>query len=386
MEKIFIHVDMDAFFASIEQRDHPEWKGKPVIVGGNPNEKRSVVSTCSYEARLFGVHSAMPIQKAALLCPQAIFTHPNLKHYHQVSEQIMNILKNYSPDVNALSIDEANLDLTGTEGLFGPAEQVAKKIQNEIFSKTALTVSIGMASTKYLAKIASEINKPNGFYRIENGKEQDFMLSLPLKKVWGIGEKTLKKLNSFGIFTTKQIFEKSLDVLKAKLGVASGEFLYNVVRGKEIFSSEPPATRSISAENTYPVDLNDLYTIETKLLELCQTIMLRLLSEKSNGKTIFIKIRYEDFSTVTIQETSQDFITSVDYLFTRVKNIFEKKYIKNKGVRLLGVGISNLQFTENIHEQALFTFGEEKKFEVEKAILKIQNKNPNVKITKARLL
>lgn len=385
-EKIFIHVDMDAFFASIEQHDNPSYKGKPVIVGGDLNETRSVVSTCSYEARKFGVHSAMPLQKAYKLCPNGIFVKTNMKRYCEVSASIMEILKNFSPDVNALSIDEASVDLTGTEKLFGPPEKTAEKIRTEIKSKTGLTVSIGMAQNHYLAKIASEVNKPDGFFRIYPGKEIDFMLNLPLKKVWGIGDKTLKKLNSFGIFSTKQLYEKSLEILTMKFGSASGKFLYNVVRGIETLELQKPSSRSISAENTFPFDLTDLYTEETKLLELCQTVMFRLLKEKSNGKTISLKIRYEDFSTVSVQETLDEYITSTDFLFSRVKNLFEKKVIHSKGIRLLGVGISNLEYTSEIHQQNLFDFGETKKQAVENAIMKIQGKNPELKIVKARLL
>ena len=328
----------------------------------------------------------MPLQKAYKLCPNGIFVKTNMKRYCEVSASIMEILKNFSPDVNALSIDEASVDLTGTEKLFGPPEKTAEKIRTEIKSKTGLTVSIGMAQNHYLAKIASEVNKPDGFFRIYPGKEIDFMLNLPLKKVWGIGDKTLKKLNSFGIFSTKQLYEKSLEILTMKFGSASGKFLYNVVRGIETLELQKPSSRSISAENTFPFDLTDLYTEETKLLELCQTVMFRLLKEKSNGKTITLKIRYEDFSTVSVQETLDEYITSTDFLFSRVKNLFEKKVIHSKGIRLLGVGISNLEYTSEIHQQNLFDFGETKKQAVENAIMKIQGKNPELKIVKARLL
>ena len=167
---------MDAFFASVEQRDHPEWKGKPVIVGGLPGEPRSVVSTASYEARKFGVHSAMPVFKAVKLCPDGIFTHGNHRHYAEISMQIMQILSKYSPDLRQVSIDEASLDLTGTELLFGEPDALALKIQKEIFNETKLTVSIGLASNAYLAKLASEVNKPNGFFAIPMGQEENFML------------------------------------------------------------------------------------------------------------------------------------------------------------------------------------------------------------------
>lgn len=377
---------MDAFFASVEQKDHPEWKGKPVIVGGLPGELRSVVSTASYEARTYGVHSAMPVSQAYKLCPDGIYTHGNMKRYSEVSNQIMNILKNYSPDVDQLSIDEACVELTGTEKLFGPYAETAEKIKSEILEKTGLTVSIGMASTRYIAKIASEVNKPDGFFRVNSGDEEKFMLSLPLKKVWGIGDKTLQKLNTLGIFTTKQVHEKSLELLIKNFGKAGGQFLYNTVRGLETMESSKPQNRSISAETTFPIDLTDLYTEETMLMELCQTIMHRLLNEHSQGKTVCVKIRYGDFTTVSIQETSFDYITSSDDLFERAKKLFESKVISSKGIRLLGAGISNLEYTDEKPEQFLFDFGQKKKQAVENAILKIQKKNPGVSITKARLL
>ena len=382
--KVFLHVDMDAFFASIEQRDHPEWKGKPVIVGGLPGDRRSVVSTASYEARKFGVHSAMPTSKAYELCPQGIYTRGNYRHYSEVSEAIMEILKSFTPDVNQLSIDEASLDITGTEMLFGPPEILAKKIKEEIFKETALTVSCGLASSAYLAKLASEVNKPDGLYRIPQGKEENFMLHLPLKKIIGIGDKTLSKLNKNGFFTTKDIYEKPAELLKIIFGQSMGQFLYNVVRGIESESSGN-TSHSLSNEKTFPYDLNDLYTIETSLLELCEEVMFRLLREKHYAKTVFIKIRYEDFSTITVQETLQEYITSSDMLFETVKKLFEKKYNYEKGIRLLGVGFQNIEEECSTIQASLFDFGEKKKMAVENAILKLSEKHPETKIQKARL-
>ena len=176
MKKYYLHVDLDAFFASVEILDNPNYKGKPVIVGGLPEDRRSVVSTASYEARKFGVHSAMPTTLAKKLCPNGIYIRPRMKRYHEKSQEVMNIFKEFSPDIQQISVDEAFIDLTGTEKLFGSPEETAKKIKSLVKEKTGLTVSVGLANTKYLAKIASEINKPDGFFYIPEGEEQNFML------------------------------------------------------------------------------------------------------------------------------------------------------------------------------------------------------------------
>lgn len=376
---------MDAFFASVEQRDHPEWRGKPLIVGGLPGEPRSVVSTASYEARKFGVHSAMPVFKAVKLCPDGIFVHGNHKHYSEISMQIMQILSKYSPDVRQISIDEASIEMTGTELLFGEPDEAALKIQKEIFDATQLTVSIGLAANAYLAKLASEVNKPNGFYAIPMGKEEDFMLSLPLKKVWGIGTKTLEKLNKNGFFTTKDIFLRSKEFLVSTFGECAGNFLFNSVRGIET-PSKGPSAHSISNEITFPEDITNIYTAETALMELCHSIMFRILKEESFSKTVFLKIRYDDFSTFTVQQTFSEYVTSTDDLFEKLKSIFEKKYENGRGIRLLGAGLENIQGKDAPIQEVLFDFGEKKKQAVENAILKLSSKHPEIKIQKARTL
>ncbi len=384
-KKCFLHIDMDAFFASVEQRDHPEWRGKPLIVGGLPGEPRSVVSTASYEARKYGVHSAMPVFKAVKLCPNGIFIHGNHKHYSEVSMQIMQILSKYSPDLHQVSIDEASMEMTGTELLFGEPDKVALKIQKEIFEQTKLTVSIGLASNSYLAKLASEVNKPNGFFAIPNGQEENFMLSLPLKKVWGIGTKTLEKLNRNGFFTTKDIYLRSREFLVSSFGDCTGNFLYNTVRGIET-PTKGPSAHSISNEITFPEDITNVYTAETALMELCYSIMFRILREESFSRTVFLKIRYDDFSTFTVQQTFSEYITSTDDLFEKLKSIFEKKYENGRGIRLLGAGLENIQGKDAPVQEVLFDFGEKKKQAVENAILKLSSKHPEIKIQKARTL
>ena len=383
----FLHIDLDAFFASVEQMDNPEYRGKPVIVGGMPGERRSVVSTCSYEARKYGVHSAMPVFQAHRLCPDGIYVHPRMKRYAELSYKVMSIFQDYSPDVQQMSIDEAFLDITGTEGLFGPPEETARKIKERVRNETGLTVSVGLAPTKYLAKIASDMNKPDGLYIIQPGKEQDFMLSIPLKKVFGIGKKSQEKLKKSGFNTTRDIFNQPLDVLNFIFGQNQGTFLYNAVRGleTETFSSKPKS-HSISSETTFYDDISDLYTLETKLLELCHGIMFRLIKDQCFSKTIMIKIRYEDFTTVSIQRTYDKNILIIDDLYAKAKSLLEEKINSGTSVRLLGLGFENITDKEKDIQLELFDDGTEKKQAVEKAILNLEQKHPEIKIQKARLL
>lgn len=383
----YLHVDLDAFFASVEQLDNPQYRGKPVIVGGKPGDKRSVVSTASYEARKFGVHSAMPVAKAYQLCPQGIFVHGRMKRYAELSYQIMNIFRDFSPDVQQISIDEAFIDLTGTEKLFGPPQETAYKIKSMVKEQTGLTVSVGLAPTKYLAKIASDMNKPDGFYCIEEGQEQSFMLNLPLKKVWGIGDKTLEALKTSGLRTTRDVYEKSEQALIFMFGQNTGSFLYNVVRGLEVVDFDRKTkSHSISNETTFPYDVTDSYTAETTILELCHCVMFRLLREKGFSKTVMVKIRYEDFSTVSIQQTYSDYVLTLDSLYSRAKELFEHKYEKGRGIRLIGIGLENIDTTQKPSQPSLFDDGSEKKQNVEKAILKLEKKHPEIKIHKARML
>ena len=385
-ERRFLHIDMDAFFASVEQHDHPEWKGKPVIIGGLPSERRSVVSTASYEARKYGVHSAMPAAEAYRLCPQGIFTPVRMERYAEVSAAVMELIAEFSPDVRRLSIDEACLDITGTEGLFGPPEQLMRTIKAKIGERTGLTASIGIASTRYLAKMASEINKPDGFYSIPSGGEQDFMLSMPLEKIWGIGKKTRARLNAAGIHSAKDIYDQPQNVLSLMFGAAMGAFLFNTVRGKETERQSPPS-HSLSAETTYAYDLEDRYAAETALMELCQTVMFRLLEKKLCSRTVTVKIRYEDFTTFSVSATEESVITSADDLFTRAKAAFERKYDSKKGIRLLGVAAEHVMDAAKAgRQEVLFDFGEKRKQAVEEAILKLQSKHPDIKIKKARLI
>ncbi len=387
MQKVFFHIDLDAFFASVEQLDHPEYKGKPVIIGGKPGDRRCVVSTASYEARAFGVHSAMPLTTACQLCPQAFFLRGNMKRYHELSHQVMQIFSDYSPDVRQMSIDEAFLDMTGTERLFGSPEQTAQKIKAQVLEQTGLTVSIGVASTMYVSKIASGYKKPDGLTVIPPGTEEEFMCSLPLDKVWGVGTKTLEHIRSAGIRTTKQLYKQKLNSLVVLFGNNTGTFLYSAMRGnKDMVFGEEAKNHSISSETTYDFDLTDLYTIESALMQLAETVLWRMHDENVRSRTVALKIRYEDFTTVSVQETQDVPVRTADDLFERSKKLFEKKYERGRGIRLLGLSVDHVESRDTPFQGQLFDDGVTKKSKVEDAIFSLQKKHPELSVRKARLL
>lgn len=384
---VFLHVDLDAFFASVEQLDFPEYRGKPVIVGGKPGDRRSVVSTCSYEARKFGVHSAMSTAKAYELCPQGIYVYGRMYRYHEKSCEVMTILSEFSPDVQQMSIDEAFIDITGTERLFGIPDETAKKLKKRVFDETGLTISVGIASNKYIAKIASGMSKPDGLFHVKNGEEEHFMLSLPLEKIWGVGTKTRERLHTAGFFNAQSIHNASLPLLKSIFGECTAGFLFHAVRGKEVETFDhKTSSKSISEERTFEYDISDTYALETILMELSQDIFFRLLREQLHSKTVHLKIRYEDFTTVSIQETQKTVFSTSESLFDKARELFYKKYEKGRGIRLLGAGVQNVEKGLGEDQQELFDFGQVKIQKLEKTILSIKEQNPNIPLKKARLL
>ncbi|MDR1803203.1 MAG: DNA polymerase IV [Treponema sp.] len=381
----FIHADLDAFYASVEQLDNPEYRGKPVIVGGLPGDRRSVVSAASYEARKYGVHSAMPTAQAYKLCPEGIFVRGRMDRYHEKSAEIMAIFKDFSPDVEQLSIDEAFLDITGTEKLFGPPEDTAKRLKATITEKTGLTVSVGIASNKYIAKIASGISKPNGLFVIAPGEEEKFMRSLPVGKIWGAGEKTQEIFKKHGLKTCDDIYRLSQKTLASMFGNALGTFLYRAVRGEpaETFDRER-GSHSMSAERTFAYDLYDEFVIESALLDICETLLFRLLSGQVESATISLKIRYSDFSTETFRETFQEAILTLNDFYKHVLDLFHRKYQRNMGIRLIGAGLINLNRSNSLHQGDLFSEEKDKERRLEESILKINSKHPGAALRRSR--
>lgn len=386
MTPYFLHVDMDAFFASVEQHDNSALLGLPLIIGALPGERRGVVSTASYEARKYGVHSAMPISQAYRLCPKGIYMKPRMARYSEVSSVIMNIFEEFSPDVVQMSIDEASIDLTGTERLFGSPCDTAMMIKKRVLDEVGLTISAGLASNAYVAKMASEYKKPDGFFQVPAGKEEEFMLQLPLNKVWGIGAVTLARLKSAGIRTTRDVHAMTEGTLKVMFGNACGVFLYNAVRGKEAkhFAQER-ASHSISCERTFDIDVVSVYAAETAIMELCYQVAFRMRKENVTSSTVFVKLRYDDFETVSIRE-SQGTVTSLDDLFDRCRALFEKKYELSRGLRLVGVGVDNT--AQYIGEQRdLFTSEkDDRRRAIEEAIVNIHKRQPSVKIKRGRMI
>lgn len=386
-EPVFFHVDLDAFFASVEQLDHPEYRGKPVIVGGEVG-KRGVVSTCSYEARKFGVHSAMPMGKAVALCPDGIYVRGDMSRYHEKSREVMRIFCDFSPGVQQMSIDEAFLDMTGTERLFGKACETARRLKERVRSETGLTVSVGVAPNRYIAKIASGLSKPDGLVVVPLGGEAAFMAGLRLKDVWGVGEKSRARLEAAGLASVTSLLGCSERLLQGILGAAGGSFLHAVLRGNDpgLFVGEA-SSHSLSTERTFGEDVTDRDTIDTALLELSSEVMFRMLDEGLSGKTVHLKIRYGDFRTVSIQETADRSVNDSVDLFERVRALFARKYEPGEPVRLLGVGLHNVTEGKGADQMYLFDSGNaEKKRKVEEAVHELARKRGKRLVTKARLI
>jgi len=383
-EKVFFHVDIDAFFASVEQLDNPEYRGKPVIVGGQ--SERGVVSTCSYEARQFGVHSAMPILQAKKLCPSGIFLRGRMGRYHEKSKEVMSIFKNFTPEVKQISVDEAFLNMTGMEKILGKPKDSALLLKKTVKEKTGLTVSIGCAQTKYIAKIASGRSKPDGLFIVPAGTEIDFMKSLSLKDIWGVGGKTRERLIAAGLTTVSQIFNSSEHLLQSILGNASGSFLFQAVRGElyDIFSDDVKS-HSISTERTFEHDLFSHSDIDDVMFYLASELMYRIFDEKVKGKTVSVKIRYNDFTTVSVQSTGE-VVNDTQDLFERAKELFYKKFDNKTPIRLLGLCIMNVESDAPETQTELF-YSEKniKKRKIEETMYQLTKKEGKNILKPARL-
>lgn len=375
-EPLFFHVDLDAFFASVEMLDHPEYIGKPLIIG-KPGP-RSVASTCSYEARKYGVHSAMPMVTALKLCPQAICVWGNMKRYSEKSKEIMAILKDFAPGFQQASIDEAYLDMSGTERLYGSAGKAALTLKKRVKESSGLTISIGIAPSRFLAKLASDYRKPDGITLVKKGEEERFIDAVGLKKLWGVGKSTLAELEKRHIRDTTTLRSLPLDYLENTFGHASGAYLYKVVRGVDpgIYSGESK-THSISTENTFYPDLFGKEAIDTFLLEMSEEIMFRSLDEHFMARTVGVKIRYGDFTTVSIQTTPAEGIYSSQDVYRISRELFWKKF-NGQGIRLLGVGLYQLYEGDAPEQGELFAQSSEKQRALEKTILRIREKGGRI--------
>ncbi len=378
-----LHVDMDAFFAAVEQRDNPEIRGKPVIIGGTFLEKRGVVSTASYEAREYGVHSAMPIIQAKKLCPHGIYLQGRMSKYKEVSREIFKILFHYTPLVEKLSIDEAFLDLKGCHRLFGNSKEIGKKIKEEIKEKTGLTASVGIAPNKFLAKLASDMEKPDGFVIIREDEIEKTLDSMPVGNLWGVGRETEKILQKKGIKTVGMLKNVSLANLESLLG-KMGKRLYYLARGQDDREVVPSVDiKSISHEETFSESLTDKKEIFAELLSLTQKVVHRLRNRNLLGNTVFIKVRYDNFQTVTRRKTLTSPVNNINDIYYSGRKLLAENDLLGKPIRLLGIGIGNLCNSSN-KQLSLFVGTEKEK--LSNTVEKIKNKFGEESIKRARNL
>lgn len=352
MARTILHVDMDAFYASIEQRDHPELLGKPVIVGGSP-EERGVVSAASYEARRYGVRSAMPMAQARRLCPEGVFLPVRMARYRQVSSQVMAILHCFTPLVEKLSVDEAFLDVTGSEALFGSGVEIARAIKERIRSELSLTASVGVAPNKFLAKVASDLRKPDALVVVPPEGVEEFLSTLPVSRLWGVGPATERSLRRLGIQTIGQLAAYPVETLRRRLGRA-GEALHRLARGEDDRPVEPSTeVKSIGRETTFPEDIGDTETLERVLLGLSEEVGARLRREGVCGRTVTLKLRFSNFTTLTRSRSLPEATALAEKIYPVALALFRGVERPLK-VRLLGVTVSNLSPGQAARQLSLF--------------------------------
>ncbi|MCA9730041.1 MAG: DNA polymerase IV [Candidatus Eisenbacteria bacterium] len=339
--RVIAHVDMDAFYASIEIRDDPSLAGKPVVVGGGA-DTRGVVSAASYEARVFGVHSAMPMAQAVRLCPDLIRIPVDMAKYQAVSRQIMEILRSFSPCIEPLSLDEAFLDLTGCEYVFGPPERIARRIKETIRERTALTASVGVAPVKFVAKIASDLEKPDGLVIVEPERLVPFLLPLPITRLWGVGPRTKDALTAIGIRTIGQLARTEVRRLQARFGI-HGEHLHRLAHGLDERDVVPDwDAKSYSHEETFARDQEEPELLYAVLLDQSVRVARRLRRDGVVGRTVQLKLRYPDFTTLTRQRALSGATSDEDRIYETSRQLFDHVWTRQP-VRLLGVGVSAIQ-------------------------------------------
>ena len=347
-----IHLDMDAFYPAVEVLDNPELRGKPVIVGGS--RERGVVSSASYEARAFGVHSAQPTATAARLCPNAIFLRGRMHRYREVSKQIFEIFLRFTPLVEPLSIDEAFLDVTGSERLLGDPVQIAKTIKATVLDETGLTVSAGVAPSKFVAKIASDMDKPDGLTVVEPHKVRVFLDPLPMKKMWGVGKVTQKALARLNIHTFKDLRLFRPDFLERKFG-KNGPRMHLLAMGMDERNVETEhEIKSVGHERTFMHDIMDSGDAKKALLGLATQVARRMRRKKMTGKTVSLKVKYYDFKQITRAKTLAEFTDDGLEIYGAACDLLQKTQVGKRPVRLLGISLSQLSFVHAVGQLSLF--------------------------------
>jgi DNA polymerase-4 len=336
-----IHIDMDAFYASVEQRDNPEYRGKPLVVGGLPQGRGGVVATASYEARKFGIRSAMPSKQALQLCPHALFVRPRFAAYKEVSQKIREIFSRYTDLIEPLSLDEAYLDVTTDKLNIGSAIDIAKQIKQAIKDELQLTASAGVSINKFVAKTASDINKPDGLTFIGPSAIEAFMEKLPVEKFFGVGKVTAQKMKNMGLHTGEDLKKLTEDELTRHFGKA-GRFYYQIVRGIDNREVQPHReTKSLAAEDTFPYDLTTTEEMEAELDKIAQTVCNRLQTYQLKGRTLTLKIKYSDFKQITRNQSFPAGFNDLETVCATAKRLLAATEPDDKKVRLLGISLSN---------------------------------------------
>jgi DNA polymerase-4 len=342
MARRIIHIDLDAFFVSVEQAENPQLKGKPVVVGGRP-QRRGVVASASYEARAFGLYAGMPLTTASRFCPQAIFIQGSFPKYREASQRFMTILADFSPYLEPMGLDEAYLDATGFESIHGSVQQMAVKIKQRIKDELGLNASVGIAGGKVVAKVASELSKPDGLLEVASGEERSFLAPLSIARLPGIGKKTERKLNGLGINSLGKLSAMPLSALKSHFG-ASGEVLHHFANGIDDREVEPPAAaKSTSRETTFGKDTRDRSLLKATLRYLGERVGADLRQKGKRARCVTLKLRYADFTTITRRQTLSQTTDSDQTIFdTGVKLLNKALSGERQPVRLIGIGVSEL--------------------------------------------
>jgi len=390
-----IHLDLDAFFASVEQRDNPAYQEKPLIVGGISggklsNSNRGVVCAASYEARKYGVHAGMPIWEARQKCPQGIFVTSQINKYLEASKKFFQICSNYTPLIEPLSIDEVFLDVSGCESLFGSSETIGRKIKERVYQELELKVSVGIAENKFLAKIATNLGKPNGFYIIPLKDIQKIVYPLPISALWGIGKKTEELLKKSGIYLVEQLARMPDSILENLLG-KNGKKIKLLAQGIDKSPVTPPSTaKSIGKETTYSTNIIEKEKLIKELLKLSQLVAYNIRKKGYKGRTITLKVRFQNFTTFNRSKTLENPTHLDDIIFKTVVELLDKVRHKKGGIRLLGIKLSNLTLGNGIKQLKFLRDEVDKKDDkleqLTQSLDKIREKFGSKSITRASLL
>jgi len=355
--RTILHVDLDAFYAAVEVRERPALAGKPVIVGADPKggRGRGVVSAASYEARAFGVHSAMPISRAFRLCPHGVFIEPRHAFYSDVSRRFMAILERTTDLVEPLSIDEAFLDVTGSARLLGDGEAIARRIQRDVAAEERLSVSVGVAPNKFVAKIASDLKKPRGLVVVPTGEVLAFLAPLPVERLFGAGQKTAERLHRLGARTIGDVAALPFEHLRAELGDAGARHFHELAHGRDERPVEPDrAAKSLGHEHTFEEDVSDRAEVARTLLLLVDELAARLRRHRLAGRTVTLKLRTDDFATLHRAETVDPPVDTVEALLPVARRLLRKADTTGRPVRLVGVAVSQFDAPAHASQRPLF--------------------------------